>query len=292
MQTISLKTGKFESFDGTEIYYEVRGHGEPIIMIYGIACLMNNWHHQINYFSKTHQVITFDLRGHHQSADIKDHSNLNFESLCSDIDGLLSHLGLPSAHFFGHSFGVPCLLAYYFHSTDRVRSMVLINGFAKNPIKGMFGVDIIEPLFYFIKDKYLKQQDMWKTLWKTVVDNPMAMYAAALAGGFNLKLTHFKDIEVYARGVSTISLDVFIPLFEEMMKFNYEARLPLIKAPVLVLSGEKDNVTPSFLQKTMAEQIPNAEFVMVPYGSHSTQLDFPDYTNLKIEKFLETQSPK
>lgn len=285
MDTISLQTGTFKSFDDSEIYYEIRGEGSPIVMIYGIACLMNHWHHQINYFSKTHKVITFDLRGHHKSASITNLENLNFESISQDIFGLLNHLKLPRAHFMGHSFGVPALLDFYSRNPDMVTSMVFINGFASNPIKGMFGLEIIEPLFYFIKDKYWKQQDLWKTLWKVTIDNPMAMYVAALAGGFNLRLTHFKDIEVYVRGVSGISLDVFITLFEEMMKFDREDILPEIKIPTLIISGEKDNVTPVKFQYKFRDLIPNSEFVLVPYGSHCTQLDFPDYTNLKIEKF-------
>lgn len=286
MDTISKSTGSFNSFDGTPIYYEVRGEGEPFVLIYGIACLMNHWHYQIEYFSKKYRVISFDLRGHHRSTPVADTSQLTMEALSKDVIGLLDHLNIEKAHFAGHSFGAPLLLDIYDRRPDIFYSMVFINGFAKNPIKGMFGLDVVEPFFYFVKTQYESQPDLWNTLWKMAVDNPMAMYLAALAGGFNLRVTHFKDIEVYARGVARMNLEVFLGLFEELMKYDGEPVLEKVEAPVLIISGERDMVTPIRFQYHFKEKIKHSEFVLVPYGSHCTQLDFPDYTNLKIEQFL------
>lgn len=286
METTPKTTGSFESFDGTPIYYEVRGEGEPLILVYGIACIMNHWHHQIEYFSKNYKVIAFDLRGHQKSNPVVDMNQLTMDALAKDIQGMMEHLGIEKAHFAGHSFGVPIIIKLYDEHPELFLSMVLINGFAKNPIKGMFGLEVIEPFFYFVKAQYEKQPQVWNTLWKMAVDNPMSIYLAALAGGFNIKVTHIKDIEVYMRGVARLNLDVFLTLFETLMEYDGENVLEKISHPVLILSGEKDNVTPIRFQYHFKEKIKNSEFVLVPYGSHCTQLDFPDYTNLKIEKFF------
>lgn len=290
MRTTPKTTGTFESFDGTPIYYEVRGQGEPLVLVYGIACIINHWHHQVEYFSDKYQVITFDLRGHQKSNPVINMNELTMESLSKDILGLLKHLGIKKAHFAGHSFGAPIILNTYEMKPEAVMSMTFINGFAKNPIKGMFGLDVVEPFFHFVKSQYEHQPLLWNTLWKMAVDNPMSIYLAALAGGFNLRVTHFKDIEVYMRGVARLNLQVFLKLFEELMDYNGEKVLPTIKVPVLIISGEKDSVTPLRFQYHFKETIPHAQFMLVPYGSHCTQLDFPDYTNLKMEKFLQSIS--
>lgn len=291
METIPKKTGHFESFDGTPIYYEVRGEGEPLILVYGIACIINHWHHQIEYFAKSYKVITFDLRGHQKSNPINDINQISMDALAKDILGLMKHLKIKKAHFAGHSFGAPLILNTYDHAPEVFYSMTFINGFARNPIKGMFGLNIVEPFFNFLKTQYQKQPEVWKTLWKTAFDNPMSIYIAALAGGFNLKVTHMKDIEVYMRGVARLNLDVFLGMFEVLMEYDGESVLEKIDVPALILSGEKDNVTPIHFQHHFKEKIKHSEFVVVPYGSHCTQLDFPEYTNLKIEKFL-TESRK
>jgi pimeloyl-ACP methyl ester carboxylesterase len=284
------ETGTYESFDGTPIYYEVRGEGEPLVLIYGIACLMNHWHHQMEYFSKDYKVITFDLRGHHKSQPLGNPQNLKVSDLVNDVIGLMDHLHISKAHFAGHSFGAPLLLELFRVKPELVGSMTFINGFSKNPIKGMFGLDVVEPFYFFVKEQFQKAPDLWTTLWRMAVDNPLSMLMAGAAGGFNLKLTHFKDIEVYARGVARMDLRTFLILFEELMKFDGEDILPKVNVPTLIISGEKDNVTPQRFQHEFHHKIAGSEFVLVPYGSHCTQLDFPDYINIKIEGFL-SKSP-
>lgn len=292
METTPKETGHFESFDGTPIYYEVRGEGEPLVLVYGIACIINHWHHQIEYFSKKYKVITFDLRGHQKSNPVADMNRLTMDDLAKDVIGLMAHLKIEKAHFAGHSFGAPLILHLYSLKANLFKSLIFINGFARNPIKGMFGLDVVEPFFYFVKAQYKNQPDLWNTLWKMAVDNPMAMYLSALAGGFNLKVTHFKDIEVYTRGVARMNLEIFLTMFETLMEYNGEPVLETVDVPALIISGEKDMVTPLRFQYHFKEAIKHSEFVLVPYGSHCTQLDFPDYTNLKIEKFLQETSRK
>lgn len=285
METIEKKTGFLPAFDGTPLYYEVRGDGEPVIFVYGIACLMNHWHHQIHHFSQTMRTIAYDLRGHHKSQPVADANNLSMEALGRDLADLIQSLGGGKAHLIGHSFGAPVILEAYRQRPDLVKSVAFVNGFAKNPIKGMFGLDVVEPFYRFVRTAYEQNPAMWTTLWRMAIENPLSVWLAAAAGGFNLHVTHFKDIEVYARGVAHMDLGIFIRLFEELMKFDGTEILPTIACPALIISGENDRVTPKHFQEEFRRLIPNAEFTLVPYGSHCTQLDFPDYVNLKLTEF-------
>lgn len=285
MNLVTKETGYFNSFDGTPIYYESRGEGEPIVFIYGIACLMNHWHHQVKYFSDNYRVILFDIRGHHLSNPIHDVRNLGMDSLSKDLILLLEHLNIPKAHFVGHSFGVPYLLQTYKDRPEIFKSIIFINGFSKNPIKNMYGLDVVEPFYRFVKSQFEINPDLWTTLWKSLVDNPVAIRLAALAGGFNFKLTHFKDMEIYAKGVAQMDLQTFLLLFEHLMSFDGDEVLKHISVPTLIIAGENDHVTPASFQKYMHDMIKGSELMTVPYGSHCTMLDFPDYVNLKIDKF-------
>lgn len=283
---IAIESGYINSFDGTPIYYEKRGSGKPLIFVYGIACLMNHWHHQVEYFSQSRMVITFDLRGHHKSSDLKNSSTLNLNSLAQDIVSLCEYLKITKVDFAGHSFGGPILIELYKIKPELFNSLCLVNAFAKNPIKNMFGLDVVEPFYKYIRSQYEKSPELWSTLWRHAVDNPVSMQLAALAGGFNISLTHFKDIEVYARGVARMELGVFFQLFEELMNFDGDEVLESIDTPTLIVSGEKDGVTPKSFQTDLHEKIKSSQFFNIPYGSHCCQLDFPDYFNLRYEKFL------
>ncbi len=289
---IEKRTGTFAAIDGTPIYYEVRGKGEPIIFIYGIGCLMNHWHNQVEYFSKTHQVILFDIRGHHKSVPVSNTNNFTFEHLAFDIKSLLSHLEIEKAHFVGHSFGVPYLIRTYEQFPEIFISLTFINGFARNPLKKLFGLDFVEPLFRFLREQHRKSPDLWNALWRGMIDNPIAFQLAALAGGFNIKLTHFKDIEMYGRGISRIELVYFFELFERLLRFDGVSVLPNIHAPTLIIAGDRDMLTPTSYQREMHDLIHGSEFLLIPYGSHCSQLDFPDYVNLKLADFLNNNRIK
>lgn len=291
MSEIKKKSGKFSSFDGTKIYYECRGEGEPIVFVYGIACLMNHWHFQVDYFSKNYQVITFDIRGHHLSDVAEDKANFTISAVAQDISALLTHLQISKAHLVGHSFGVPVVLDFYRQFSEQVRSLTLINGFARNPIQGMFGLDVIEPFYWFVRNQYKQSPSLWNSLWKLSIHNPLAMWLSGALGGFNLRLTPFKDIEIYAKGVSELSLDSFMRLFEDMMKFEGGQILPTINVPALIIAGDKDSITPMSFQEELHREIKDSSYTIIPYGSHCSQLDFPDYVNLKIDEHLKKQKP-
>lgn len=279
-------SGYYTAIDKTPIYYETFGEGEPLVLIYGIACLINHWHYQIDYFSKFYKVIVFDIRGHHKSTPVSSTDNLTLDHLAFDIKGLLNHLGHKNAYFAGHSYGVPYLIYSAFQFPEIFRGLVLVNGFAKNPLK-RGGFDFVEPLYYFLKDQHERHPRIVEALWKNIIDNPLSLYVIAMSGGFNIRYSQFKDIEVYAKGVAHLDLPVFFELFKYILYFDGTPLLKLIHTPTLVIAGDHDMITPIEYQKELSEKLPHAEFVLVAEGSHCTQLDFPERVNAEMEEFFD-----
>lgn len=288
MTPIQKQTGYFKSFDDTRIYYELHGKGRPLVLIYGIGCLINHWQHQIKYFSQHNQVIVLDYRAHHKSSLPADRANISVDALARDLHALMNHLLLPSASFFGHSFGAQVLLRAYDIKPEYFESLVFINGFATNPISGMFGNNLASTVFLKIKAAFDLAPETLTYLWKKSLVNPLSIHLAALLGGFNLNLTHFKDIEIYLKGVAAMDLSAFIALFESMMVYDGRPVFDRIDVPTLIISGKNDAVTPLAYQEEMYTRIKKSQFLVVPYGSHCTQLDMPDFVNLRIEKFLQS----
>ncbi len=286
MKAIKKKTGYVKSFDGTRIYYEVRGEGLPIVMAYGIGCLTNHWHHQIRHFSKHYKTVVFDYRAHHKSEIPKDLDNIGLTALAKDIQYLVKELELNQASFWGHSFGVQVLVKTYELFPELFKNLVFVNGFASDPISSMFGNGIVAKIFETIKATHNLLPGTSGYLWSKLVQNSVSVHLSGLLGGFNLNLTQLKDIEIYSRGIASLDLQTYISLFEKMMKYDGRLVFEDITVPTLIISGQKDSVTPQSYQTEMNHRIKNSELVSIPYGSHCTQLDMPDYVNLCIEKFL------
>lgn len=286
MNLIPKKVGYFRSFDGCQIYYEVRGSGKALVFPYGIGCLMNHWQHQIKYFSQNFTTVLFDYRGHHKTEVPKNTKNLRITDIAADIIGLLNHLELPKASFISHSFGVPITLETYYTRPDIFDKMVLINGFVTNPFNNMLGSNWPNKVFHLIKELQMNMPDTTSFLWKKILRNPLANHVSTLLGGFNSGIAHWKDVEIYTQGLSSLNISSFLIMLEHMSQYDGEEKLQQIKCPTLVIGGLKDPLTSISRQENLHKCIKDSEFLVLKEGSHCTQLDKPEITNLKIERFL------
>lgn len=292
MDSVIKKTGFFNSFDGASIYYESRGKGEPMIFCYGIGCLFNHWLPQTKFFSKTRQTIMFDYRGHHKTPVPENKESLTIDSLSRDLIEYCDQSKLTTVDFVGHSFGCEVLLLAYKKRPDLFRTMTFVNGLYQNPFDHLIKTEDLIELINQAKKIYNQAPALISKLWERGVTNPLLIPLSALTGGFNLSKTAHKDIEIYTRGISSIDLRVFLTFFEDMIAFDEEASLSKIKVPTLIICGSKDALTLMNKQEKMHELIPVSELYPVPYGSHCTQLDFPEMVNLKVQNFIEETKNK
>ena len=290
MSVIKKTTGFVKSYDGTPIFYEIRGEGKPLVLCYGIACLMNHWHNQVKFFSSHYQVIMLDYRGHHQSPIPEQDDHLTVDACVEDVKAVVDHLKLGKASFWGHSWGTQILVRAYDLYPKMFDNLVTINGFASNPISGMFGSNLPVAGFELLKKAYELLPETSNYLWKKFVYNSLTVKFTQIAGGFNPQLTPIKDIEVYVKGVANINIKVFIKLFESMMNYDGRPVTERIEVPTLIIAGEKDSVTPMKYQENLHKRIKGSEFTRVPFGSHCTMLDMPEFVNLRIEKFLKEKN--
>ena len=68
------------------------GNGQPLVFIHGLGSSTRDWEFQVPEFSRSYQVITFDLRGHGRSD--KPEEPYHLPMFAADLAGLLSGLGL------------------------------------------------------------------------------------------------------------------------------------------------------------------------------------------------------
>jgi len=97
------KVGKYVKIRGINLYYETYGKGETLLIIHGNGGSINNFLHQIPYFSKNYKVIVADSRAHGKSKDAGD--SLSYEMMADDLNALLDTLHLDSCYVIGWSDG-------------------------------------------------------------------------------------------------------------------------------------------------------------------------------------------
>jgi pimeloyl-ACP methyl ester carboxylesterase len=117
--------GKYASVNGIELYYEIHGTGEPLIMLHGGFGTFEMFSALSPTLVLDHQVIGVDLYGHGRTA-LTDRP-LRFESMADDIAGLIQHLGLAKADVLGYSLGGAVALQTAIRHPERMNKLVLIS---------------------------------------------------------------------------------------------------------------------------------------------------------------------
>ncbi|MFC2074724.1 alpha/beta fold hydrolase [Bdellovibrionota bacterium] len=281
-----MKEGRVKSKDGTSIFYRVEGEGFPLVFCYGVTC--GPWHfdYQREYFKDKFQLIFVDYRGHNNSEMPKSFTDLTVHGCAEDVKAVVEHLGLEKAVFIGHSVGVPVIIELTSMIPERIAGLALICGGVTNPFKTMFKTPFSQIGFELLKLSYLRTPKVFQGIFKQFIPSPFG-HAMVSMLGYNKALSQRDDIQRYLDGVAKHPPETMLYLLNDYSKYDGSKLLPKIKAPTLVIGGENDLITPIEHQEHVAKEIPNSEFLKIPYASHCTQQDMPEFVNLKLETWLK-----
>jgi pimeloyl-ACP methyl ester carboxylesterase len=198
--------------NGLNMYYEVWGEGDPLVLIHGGAGAVENFSAVIPLLSESRRVIAVDLQGHGRTADIT--RPLRYESLADDIDALLRHLKVPIADVMGYSLGGGVALRACVQHPDRVRRLVVVSAAFRRD--GWYP-EILEAQARGSPEtaEALKQTPMYQ-LYSSIAPRPQ-------------------------------DWPVLFTKLAELLKREYDwsADVARIKAPVMVVIGDADSVKPS-----------------------------------------------
>lgn len=111
---------------GMNMYYEVHGAGEPVVLLHGaFMTITNNWPGWIGELSKTRKVIAVEMQGHGRTAD--GPGDITYEHLADDVAALLNYLEIPRADLIGYSMGGGVAMQCAIRHPDKVRRAVIIS---------------------------------------------------------------------------------------------------------------------------------------------------------------------
>jgi len=120
----NAKSG-FAPVNGLQMYYEIHGEGEPLILLHGGVGASEMFGPNLSAFAKARQVIAIHLQGHGHTKDID--RPLRFEFMADDIHALIAYLKLGKADVLGYSLGGGVALQTAIRHPASVRRLIVIS---------------------------------------------------------------------------------------------------------------------------------------------------------------------
>jgi pimeloyl-ACP methyl ester carboxylesterase len=105
--------GKHAAVNGLDLYYEIHGSGEPLILLHG----------GVGTIEMFGEVLPLLAEG--RTADID--RPMTFEAMADDVAALIEHLGLGEADVMGYSLGGGVALRTAIQHPEVVRKLVLVS---------------------------------------------------------------------------------------------------------------------------------------------------------------------
>jgi len=123
MANTLVKDG-YVSVNGLEMYYEIHGSGQPLVLLHGaFSAIGTSFGSLLPELVKTRQVIGFELQAHGHTADID--RPLSMDSMADDVAAAIKELGFESADVFGYSMGAGVALRVVIRHPEVVHKLIL-----------------------------------------------------------------------------------------------------------------------------------------------------------------------
>lgn len=251
------------------LYYEVNGDGQSLLFIHGLGSSTRDWELQVQEFSKTFQVITWDLRGHGQSD--KPAGPYSLPMFAADAAGLLQSLNIKSAHVVGLSLGGGVAFQLAIDHPELVRTMVIVNSAPELVVRTLQDRIAIWQRFAIVR--LLGMRKMGQVLSRRLFPKDEQM---------SLRTTF---VERWAENDPR----AYQEAMRAMVGWSVTDKLGSIKCPTLVISADQD-YTPVAVKERYTKLMPNAELVIIPDAHHATPVEQPEKFNAVLMDFLVKHS--
>src|SRR5215212_2767817 len=120
-----LGAGNYVEVNDLNIYYEIHGSGESLILLHGGVGAIEMFGEVLPVLAEGRQVIAVDLQAHGRTADID--RPMTFEAMADDVAALIEHLGLEKSDVMGYSLGGGVALQTAIRHPEALHKLVLVS---------------------------------------------------------------------------------------------------------------------------------------------------------------------
>ena len=252
------------------IAVEWQGRGPLVVFLHGIGGNRTNWLAALPAFAHRYTALAWDTRGYGDSDDYD--GPFRFADTVADLARVLDRMETHAAHLVGLSLGGRIAAHFHARYPERVASLTLCDthlGFGHYPekVRKRFVESRRDPL-----RAGQTPAELAPAIAKTLIGDPddAATFTALVASLGAVRA------ESYIKAVEGSVEDDMTPLLED------------VAVPALVLTGERDRITPPAMAREIAARIPGSELAIIEGAGHLSNIERPAAFNRAVLAFLDS----
>jgi pimeloyl-ACP methyl ester carboxylesterase len=258
--------------NGIDLYYEVHGEGEPLLLIMGLSLTSKSWFRTIPALSAHYKVIVFDNRGVGLSG--KPNSPYSIELMAEDARAVLDAVGIVSAHVYGISMGGMIAQRLAIKYPERIKSLVLGCTTSGGEKHVQPGAEVSMLMLSRGSSTATPEEIAWATA-------PI-LYSQSFIENHRDQVAE----DVQKRIEIPVLPYAYMLQLQACLAHDTYNEIDQIRVPVLVIHGDEDKLVPYENGVTLAEKIPNAEFLTIKGAGHIYVTEANDLVNKRVLEFL------
>jgi 3-oxoadipate enol-lactonase len=264
---------------GHELYYEVEGEGEPVVLIHGLTFDLSMWDAQMDALTEHYQVIRYDAVGHGRSSGLEGDVPFGSVLQWDYLRDLLDALEIEKAHVVGLSMGGGVAMDFAIVHPQRVETMTSLGGV----LEGYQWISTPGEAADRFNDYYdaSRTQGVEAAMPLWLAD---PQYAPAMANP-DLR-AQLEEMVIEGHGGLGESAMFQYPNLQKIGGLDAISRLDEIEAPSLVMIGELELRDLHIMADIVDRDIPDSTKIVVPAAGHMTNMEQPDFVNAALLDFL------
>jgi len=273
--------------DGAEIHVEIEGTGRStVVLCDGLACDGFAWKYLRPALSERFRVIHWMYRGHGRSPLPPEGVKPSIPQFVDDLAAVIDAARVRSAALIGHSMGVQLALEFHRMHPARTRALLLISGSPGHPLDTFHDTTLLRRALPSLRRTAERFPRLASMVTKAGIRSGIAM-EIAMSTEVNASLLRRADLAPYFEHIETMDPRYFLLAMQAASEHGAEDHLSAVDVPTLVVAGDRDRFTPTWLSRRMALEIPSAELFLVRGGSHTALLERPEEVNHAVLDFLQ-----
>lgn len=269
-----LTHGSFASFDGTEIAYQVRGRGPAVVLANGLGGTYRAFRHVYSLLGERYRIVCWDYRGLFGSRIPRDRATLTVEHQCRDLERLLALLSVDRAVLIGWSMGVQVIFEYFRERRDQVAGLCGINGTAGLAFQSVLSSRMVSSVLPAILRLGRRQAGLIGRSSERVMASALALPTLIRLGLVSATVDREAFVDV-ARAFAGMDWDVYLETLHRLERHDAWDVLPTVDVPTLMISGDRDLLTPAATAERIHRAVAGSRLVIIPGGTHYTPVEYP-----------------